>query len=149
MTSWETCACFYMSWHIFLTVVQKAVERADTRATTHEQDLGICGLRTQLRKRETLHLMLLLFSGSSWIAGEGKIACTTEMIVWCQKEKTHLMLVVHSQRLTLGVQGDLCDQWKEESHHLPSEGGQICPNCCSENVFLLRTKACQSDHVPL
>jgi len=155
MTSWETCACFYMSWHIFLTVVQKAVEGADTHATTHEQDLGICWLRTQLRKRETLHVMLLLFSGSFWLAGEGQSACATEIIVWCHKEKNPLLDAsdVFTEASIRCREISVISEKKKKVIAFPlkviQNTGQISPNCFSENIFLLRTKLCQSDHVPL
>lgn len=121
-------------------------------ATTHEQDLGICWLRTQLRKRKMLHLMLLLFSGSFWLAGEGKFACTTEIIVWLPKRKTPLLDTTGAFteanircRETSVISGK-----KKKVITFPLKStGEISPNCCSEKLFLLRTKPCQSDHVPL
>lgn len=83
------------------------------------------------------------------------LACATEIIVWCHKEKNPLLDAsdVFTEASIRCREISVISEKKKKVIAFPlkviQNTGQISPNCFSENNFLLRTKLCQSEHVPL
>lgn len=162
MTSWEACLFLHEPSTFFSLWSGRQRREQDTYATTHEQDVGICWLRSPAQKKRSSASDAFAVFRLFGFHGEGKLTAPLKWLCDAlakNKQKTphlYLMLTVYSQRLMLGAGAPLQSVEggrKSSRPPLPLEmiqgtGSDLCKRVFGDYISLLGMRLCWSDHVP-